>query len=133
MSDAERRHLRWGWWALLGYLLLGIALEWFHATKASFYLDVDQETRRLLLRLSHAHGTLLAIVNILYGLTVPRLTAPSKLISPSLLSALLLVPLGFFTAALTAQGADAGLPVVLVPAGAVALILGVALTARGVS
>ena len=62
MSSSEqadrlmRRHLRAGWWALGFYLLLGLVLEAFHATKAGLYLDVGNETRRLLFRLAHAHG-----------------------------------------------------------------------------
>jgi hypothetical protein len=58
------RHLRAGWWGLLIYLGLGIALEMLHGFKIGFYLDVSNHTRRLMWTLAHAHGTLLALVNI---------------------------------------------------------------------
>jgi hypothetical protein len=120
------RHLRIGWWCLGVYLALGIALELLHATKAGLYLDVGNETRRLLFRLAHAHGTLIGLVNVAYGLTVkssPR--AASALASGGLLGGLVLVPLGFFLGALWARGGDPGLGAALVPAGALALVVGV--------
>src|SRR5690606_19076132 len=70
-----RRHLRFGWWALLGFLSLGIALEALHGLKVGWYLAASHETRRLLLTLAHAHGVLLALVNIAFGLTVAALRA----------------------------------------------------------
>jgi hypothetical protein len=128
------RHLRVGWWALLVYLLLGLALEGMHGFKVGAYLDVGNETRRLMWRLAHAHGTLLALVNIAYGLTarsVPAATASgSWLASPCLLGALALIPLGFFGGGIVVHGADPGVAVLLVPAGAVALAVGVAAVAR---
>lgn len=75
-----------------------------------------------MLRLAHAHGTLLSIVNILYALTVevqPR--AAGRFASGALLSALVLLPGGFLLGALWAHGGDPGIGVVLVPLGAVAL------------
>jgi hypothetical protein len=128
-----RRHLSAGWWALGCYLLLGVVLEGFHATKAGLYLDVGNETRRLLFRLAHAHGTLLAIVNILYALSIRALpSAASPLASGSLLVALLLMPAGFLLGGIWAQGGDPGLGAVLIPAGALALVLGVSVVAIGV-
>lgn len=132
----SRKHLLWGWRALGVYLALGIALEVFHATKAGFYLDAGQETRRFLFRLAHAHGTLLAIVNVLYALTDEHLArrtpeaASPRLASPALLAALFLIPAGFFAGGLTVHGADPGLGVALVPPGAAALLLGVFAVAR---
>ena len=57
------RHLRLGWWGLLLFLSMGGALELLHALKVGFYLDVSNETRRMLWTLSHAHGTLLAMLH----------------------------------------------------------------------
>jgi hypothetical protein len=116
------------------FLLGGLALEALHGMKAGFYLDPANETRRLLFRLAHAHGTLIALVNVVYGLTVraePR--AAAGLASPALLAALLLVPGGFFAGGFAIHGGDPGLGVLLVPAGALALAVGVALVARAVS
>lgn len=139
MSSSElpdrlfKRHLRVGWWALGVYLLLGVLLEAFHATKAGLYLDVGNETRRLLFRLAHAHGTLLAMVNILYALTIrAQASAASPLASGSLIAGLLLMPGGFFLGGVWAQGGDPGLGTVLAPAGALALVLGVVIVAKSV-
>jgi hypothetical protein len=135
-DEAERlvrRHLRVGWWALGAYLVLGMVLEGLHATKAALYLDVGNEARRLLFRLAHAHGTLLAVVNVLYATTLRASAgAASPLASGSLLTALLLLPAGFFLGGIWARGGDPGLGVVLVPAGAAALCIGVGAVARKV-
>src|SRR2546430_15170980 len=63
------RHIRFGWWSLLAYLTLGIGLETLHGFKLGWYLDGGNEMRRLMLTLAHAHGTLLALVNLAAGLT----------------------------------------------------------------
>ena len=41
-------HLRFGFWALLAFICLGVLLELFHGLKIRLYLDVANETRRLL-------------------------------------------------------------------------------------
>ena len=53
-------HLSFGWWALFVFLMLGLVLEALHAFKFGYYLDSSNETRRLVWRLAHAHGTLIA-------------------------------------------------------------------------
>ena len=131
--ELAHRHLRAGWIALAVYLTLGIALEALHAFKVGFYLDVGNETRRLLFRLAHAHGTLLAIVNILYGLTVRAVPESGRpLASGALLAALVLLPMGFFAGGIVIHGGDPGLPILLVPAGALALLVGTMVTAHAV-
>lgn len=126
-----RRHLRAGWWGLFVFVLLGGALETLHALKQPEYLDAGHETTRLLLRLAHAHGTLLSLVNIAFGLTVrARPEAASRGASIALLAAVVLLPLGFLLGGITARGGDPGIAVILVPPGAVALALGIALIAR---
>jgi hypothetical protein len=128
-----RRHLRAGWWSLLAWLALGIVLEALHATKAALYLDVGNETRRLLFRLAHAHGTLLGLINVAYALTARAVPATrSPLASGCLLAALLLLPAGFLLGGVWARGGDPGIGVVLVPAGAAALVLGIGAVARRV-
>ena len=69
-----RRHMRFGWASLLAFLTLGLALEGLHGLKVGWYLDVASSTRRLMFTLGHAHGTLLALVNIAYALTIPMPT-----------------------------------------------------------
>ena len=66
----SNRHLSFGWWSLLGWLALGLGLEALHGFKTGWYLDVGNETRRLMFTLAHAHGTLLALINLAAGLTL---------------------------------------------------------------
>lgn len=127
----ERRHLRAGYVGLAIYVALGVMLEALHATKAGYYLDEGNETRRLLWRLAHAHGTLLAIVNVLYALTLrARPEAGSKVASACLLAALVLLPVGFFLGGAWARGGDPGAGAALVPVGAGLLLIGLVAIAR---
>ena len=66
-AQIGKTHLRVGWWALLAYLSLGIAPESMHGFKIRWYLDVSNETRRLMWTLAHTHGTLLSILNIVFA------------------------------------------------------------------
>jgi hypothetical protein len=147
-SELARRHLRFGWCALAGFSSLGIALEALHAFKQGYYLDVGNETRRLMWRLGHAHGTLLALVNIAFALSLPHLRhgalegsedmatparrAPLRRVSACLLVAALLMPAGFLLGGFFATAADPGPLVALVPAGAVLLVAAAASVARRV-
>jgi len=54
--------IRFGLWALLAYLTLGLALEALHGFKVAWYLEF--ETRRLLWTLAHAHGVLVSVLTI---------------------------------------------------------------------
>ena len=127
------RHLRAGYWALAIYLVFGIVLESLHAVKAGFYLDVGSETRRLLFRLAHAHGTLFALINVVYGLTVRALPETGRPVaSAGLLGGLVLVPLGFFLGGLVVHGGDPGLGVIRARAGAIAFAVGVVVVARSI-
>lgn len=130
-----RLHFRAGWWSLLLFLTLGVGLEALHAFKAGIYLDVSNETRRLMWTLAHAHGTLLALVHLAFGVTVALVPSwnrgPRRAASASLLAAGLLVPLGFFLGGAAIHEGDPGLGIVLVPPGALLLIIAVFLTARG--
>ena len=128
-----RRHLRFGWWSLLVFLSLGIALEMMHALKLRWYLDVSNDARRLLWTLAHAHGTLLSLVNVVFGLSLPHLgDAGANLARASiaLIAAAVLLPAGFLLGGVFVYGGDPGLGVLLVPPGALALLVGVLLTAR---
>ena len=129
-----RRHLRFGWWSLLAFATLGLVLESLHGFKVRAYLDVSNETRRLMWTLAHAHGTLLAVVHIVFGLTVgtyPDLSARNlRLISTSLVGASILLPGGFFLGGIAFYSGDPGLGVLLVPVGAVLLLTAVFLVAR---
>lgn len=129
-----QRHLRTGWWALLIYLSFGIALEMLHGFKIGFYLDVSNRTRRLMWTLAHAHGTLLALVNIAFAVTLPHLRSftekQQRFCSGLLLSALVLLPGGFFLGGLVIYSGDPGLGILLVPLGALFLLAAVFAVAR---
>lgn len=136
MNDAydrlRKRHLRFGWYALLVFLSLGALLETLHGFKVGFYLDVNNETRRLMWRLAHAHGTLLALLNIVFATSLGAFdrTLDFRLASACLIVAALLLPAGFFLAGVFAQSGDPGLFVLLVPLGALVLFAGVLAIAR---
>ena len=108
-----------------------------HGFKIGWYLDVDNETRRSMLTLAHTHGTLLALVNIAFSWTVARLpewkTSNLKIASTCLLGASVLMPLGFFLGGLFPSDGDPSLGILLVPAGAVFLLVAILLTAIAVS
>lgn len=134
--DFARRHLRFGWWSLLVFAGLGLALESFHGFKVRAYLDVSNDTRRLMWTLAHAHGTLLSLVHIVFGLSVrvvPDMSAQDRpSISWCLIGASVLLPAGFFLGGVAFYGGDPGIGVLLVPIGAVSLIAAVFLLARQV-
>lgn len=127
-------HMRFGWWSLLGFMVLGTVLEAMHGFKVGWYLDVGNETRRLMWTLAHAHGVLLSLVHIAFAAAVT--VAPTwsggapRLASSALMTASLLMPLGFLLGGVFIYGGDPGLGVFLVPVGALALFLAVFLTAR---
>jgi hypothetical protein len=135
--DLARRHLRFGWWSLAVFATLGLVLESLHGFKVGAYLDVLNETRRLMWTLAHAHGTLLSVVHLIFGLTVrvaPELIAADrKAISRWLIAATLLLPGGFFLGGVAFYGGDPGMGVLLVPVGAVSLIAAAFLLARQAS
>ena len=136
-SPLVRRHLLLGWCGLLVFLLLGVALEAFHALKVPLYLDVENETRRLLWRLAHAHGALLSLLQLgaawtLAWLGEARITTSIRLASHSLLIAATALPAGFFAAGVTATAGDPGMGILLVPVGAVFLSAGAALFAAAI-
>ena len=130
LPDMQRadRNLRFGWWSLLVFLSLGAVLETLHGFKIGWYLNVDNETRRLMFTLAHAHGTLLALVNIAAGLTA-RMMQPFSLrpsVSFSLIWAAILLPAGFFLGGIVTYDGDPGLGVWLVPFGAALLFYSIA-------
>ena len=137
MHAYSRRHLRFGWWSLLGFLTLGAVLETLHGFKLGWYVDVANETRRLLWTLAHAHGTLLSLVHVAFGLSVrvtPEWSEQRRdLASRGLVGASILIPGGFFLGGLFIHSGDPGLGILLLPIGAVLLFVAVLLTALGQS
>lgn len=129
----RRTHIEAGWLALFLFAALGLALEGMHAFKLDAYLNVDAEMRRLLLRLAHAHGAFLALVQLAFAWTLEhtesRAYAWAQTASRCLLAALLLIPGGFFLGAWESAPGDPGLGVWLVPGGGLLLLVGLFSTA----
>lgn len=132
--DYALRHLRVGWVALVVFAAAGITLELLHGLKVRAYLDVSNDTRRLMWTLAHAHGTLLALVNLVFGLmlrVVPEFGGPRlPTISSSLIGALIVLPAGFFLGGVVVYGGDPSLGIVLVPIGAVLLLTALTFSAQ---
>lgn len=122
--DSPPLNLRAGLWALAVFASLGLLLELFHALKLGLYLDVPNDTRRLLWRLAHAHGVLLGLLNVCYTVVArafPQLQ--DRLAERALLAALLLMPSGFLLGGAFAHGGDPGASVALAAAGGLALVV----------
>ena len=135
VAELAGRNLRFGWWSLLAFLSLGALLEALHGFKIGWYVDVGNETRRLMFTLAHAHGTLLALVNIAAGLTVrmvERFTLRPS-VSFALIWAAILLPGGFFLGGIVTYDGDPGLGVWLVPFGAALLFYSTARIALDLS
>lgn len=134
-TNLVHRHLRFGWIWILVFLSLGILLEVFHGFKVGWYLDVSNDTRRLMWRLAHAHGTFLGLVHIAFALTAaqfPNWRPKSHRTAGALLtSASVLIPGGFFLGGIWIYGGDPGIGIVLLPVGAILLFAAVWTTLQG--
>ena len=128
----ERRHLRFGWASLLVFLTLGMVLASLHGFKIGWYLDVSNETRRLMWTLAHAHGTLLSLVHVAFALTTRVLGSfrAHRVASSCLIGASILLPGGFFLGGIVVYEGDPGPGILLTPVGALLLLVAVGLTAR---
>jgi|RhiMethySRZTD1v2_1073278.scaffolds.fasta_scaffold00711_29 membrane protein DedA with SNARE-associated domain len=131
--DVMERNRSFGWWCLLCWLTLGMLLEAMHGFKVGWYLDVVNEPRRLQLTLAHSHGTLLAIVNLVFVATARAPTGQTRSLDRAgacLRWAGLLMPMGFLLGGVFAIGPDPGFAIALVPIGGFLLFTGVLLTLR---
>jgi hypothetical protein len=115
------------------FLALGIGLETLHGFKIGGYLDRTHQIRRLMWTLAHAHGTLLALIQIAFaaGLGQFGTWTPGRMkwASIFLINALLLLPAGFFLGGIGHSEVDPSPGVLLVPFGALFLLTGVGLVA----
>ena len=132
-STLTRFHLLVGWWSLLVFLTLGVALEYMHAFRIRSYVDLGEpEVRRLMWTLAHAHGVLLSIVHLGFAFTVYFLTEwysrAKRLASCCLTASGIFMPLGFFLGGIFVYDGDPGIGVYLVPPGALLLFIAVLLT-----
>jgi hypothetical protein len=122
LARLRLRHLRIGWTGLLVFVALGAVLEALHGFKADWYLAVGQETRRLLWRLGHAHGTFLALVHIAFAASLRGDRPPPRLASACLTGALIALPAGFFFGGFGVKGGDPGAGILLTPLGVLLLL-----------
>ena len=127
---SAERHLRASIALVALFLASGLWLEAMYGLRAEGWLD--DPLRREFLRLGHAHGGLLGLVNVAIGWGLERLNTPTnwarKIRSAALLGAAL-VGLGFMLGGLLHGPTDPGLPVLAVPAGAMLLLSSLAATA----
>ena len=123
---------RFGWGAIVIFMVGGLILESLHGFKVGWYLDVGNDTRRLMFQLAHAHGTLLGLTNIAFGASIGAINGRHlsriDLASRALKFATILMPGGFFAGGLVIHGGDPGLGIIAVPIGAFAAILAAYLT-----
>lgn len=135
MPDYSRRHLRFGWWSVFAFAALGLTLELLQGFKVAAYVDVSNETRRLMWTLAHAHGTLLGLVHVAFALCLrgmPSLASiGQRTISRALVGASILLPGGFFLGGVRFYAGDPGIGVALVPVGAALVLTATFLIARG--
>ena len=130
-TEAERSR-RFGWTSLLVWAALGFALETAHGFKLPIY--VDDELARMLLRLGHAHGVGLSLVVLLYAATI----VPTQALEPGrvpltgrlLRVASVMMPLGFALSAFGHPEGDPSPVIVLVPLGALSLLIALSLIVR---
>jgi hypothetical protein len=122
-DPALRRTLRTGWLLLAVSLPLGVTLEALHGFKVQAYLA--SEMRRELWRLAHAHGTLLGILCLVFAALAERYVAAP--LRPGVARLLrwgaVLMPLGFFLGGVLNSEGDPSLGIVLVPVGALLLVV----------
>lgn len=121
-----------GWLSLALWMSFGLLLESLMAYKSPAYLD--DPLRRELLRLAHAHGSLLGVVLVIAATWARSAGAlGSRLAVFALRFGAAIMPLGFLAAGLWHPESDPGLAIWLVPAGALPLIFGlisIALSSR---
>ena len=136
-ASLTRRHLLIGWWSLVVCSILGVALEVVHGFKLDLYLNVTQETRRLMWTLAHAHGTLLSLVHIAFAVTLKALDVSdlrwAQIASVLLTAGGILLPAGFLLGGLMTFDGDPGLGIILVPLGAICVVSAFTITAAGIS
>lgn len=129
-AQTYRNSVRFGWVALALFALLGLGLEALHLIKAPLYMEM--RIRRELWTLAHAHGVLLALINIVFGLYVAGLAERGERLrraARALRFGALAIPLGFLLGGIGNAETDPSLAILLVPVGAIAVLYALAVTA----
>ncbi len=82
--------------------------------------------------LAHAHGALLAIINIIFALSIEKIGNLGnyiKFISPGLILSSILLPSGFLLGGLAIYGGDPGVGIILAVIGAISFVITIGLIA----
>src|SRR5215471_9020543 len=130
-DPAIRRTLRTGWLLLAIALPFGVTLEGLHGFKVQAYLA--SEMRREMWRLAHAHGTLLGMLCLVTG-ALAEAHIPDAIRARAMAFirwGAVLMPLGFFLGGVLNSEGDPSLGILLVPVGALSLIVALARAALG--
>ena len=125
-DPAIRRTLRTGWVLLAIALPFGVTLEALHGFKVQAYLA--SEMRREMWRLAHAHGTLLGILCLVFA-AVAEAHVPAGIrgrVAAMIRWGAVLMPVGFFLGGILNSEGDPSLGILLVPAGALLLMVALA-------
>jgi hypothetical protein len=125
-DPAIRSVLRTGWLLLAISLPFGVTLEALHGFKVQAYLG--SEMRREMWRLAHAHGTLLGILCLVFAaLAESHVRAPiRRSVAAMIRWGAVLMPLGFFLGGILNSEGDPSLGILLVPPGALLLVVALA-------
>jgi hypothetical protein len=125
-DPAIRSVLRTGWLLLAISLPFGVTLEALHGFKVQAYLA--SEMRREMWRLAHAHGTLLGILCLVFAaLGESHVPAPIRRpVATMIRWGAVLMPLGFFLGGILNSEGDPSLGILLVPPGALLLVVALA-------
>ena len=127
---SSQTHLRGALALLALFLASGLWLEAMFGLRAAGW--IDDELRREFLRLGHAHGGLLALVNVALAWALTRLQTPESWARKIRLASLVgaaLVGAGFMLGGLVHGPTDPGPPILVVPAGAMLLLCSLVATA----
>lgn len=119
----ESPHLRLSLASLAVFLATGLWLEAMIGLRAAGW--VDDPLRREMLRLGHAHGAILSVVNLALAWGMHRLATPDAWARRVRVAAWLgavCVGVGFFGGGLWHGPSDPGPLVLIVPAGALMLL-----------
>ncbi|MFT4541628.1 MAG: hypothetical protein ACI835_004089 [Planctomycetota bacterium] len=128
MSDANkrpstRRTVVTGFFLLAVSMPMGLTLESLHALKVQVYLG--SVMRREMWTLAHAHGAMLGILCLVYGSVAERWLSEGVGESTAKLVRFgaIMMPIGFFLGGVGNHEGDPGLFILLVPIGALLLLL----------
>lgn len=125
----SRLHFAVGWVGLFVAVLGGVAIDAMLGLKIGLYLDVENETRRQMWRLAHAHAAGVSLIHVALGAYLATSSAPLSLairVASKLSTvALLALPAGFALGGAQLYGGEPGLGIFLTPVGGFALAVAI--------